>query len=64
MADVTQVQVGDKYELKDSLARSNKIDKYEDSSVSAVVDFLNGVKASNVCSASAVLSTKKSIFFF
>lgn len=44
MADVTQVQVGDKYELKDSLARSNKIDKYEDNSVSAVVDFLNGVK--------------------
>lgn len=34
----------DNYGIKDPVARANKIDKYEDSEVPAIVNFLNGIQ--------------------
>ena len=47
MADVTKVQVGNEYEIKDSFARANKLDKYKDDTASGVINFLNGIKIDN-----------------
>lgn len=47
MADVTKIQVDEKYEIKDSLARTNKLNKYEDDTASGIINFLNGIKIDN-----------------
>lgn len=46
MADLSQVQLldGSLYDLKDELARSRMIDNTDNSDVSAIVNFVNGLK--------------------
>lgn len=43
MADISKIQVDEIYNVKDTKARTEKINKYVDDEATAVINFVNGI---------------------